>query len=36
MPAPRIGLVGAYQEIIPAVIKQGNDAGYFIQVQVPA
>jgi len=36
MPAPCIGLIGAYQEIIPAVIKQGSDAGYYIRVQVPA
>jgi len=36
MPAPRIGLIGAYREIIPAVIKQGRDASYSIPVQVPA
>lgn len=36
MPEPRQGSIGAYQEIIPAVIKQGSDAGYCIHVQVPA
>ena len=35
MPAPRMGLIGAYSEIIPAVIKQGSDPAYNIQVQVP-
>jgi fatty acid desaturase len=36
MPAPCIGLIGAYKEIIPAVIKQSRDADHFIQVQLPA
>ena len=36
MPAPRLGLISAYREIVPAVIKQGSDAAYCIQVQVPA
>ena len=36
MPAPRIGLIGAYRAIIPAVIKQGRNAAYTIPVQVLA
>ena len=36
LPAPKKGLLDAYKEIIPAVIKKSNDPNYFIPVKVPS
>ena len=36
LPAPKKGLLDAYKEIIPAVIKKYNDPNYFIPVKVPS
>jgi MocE subfamily Rieske [2Fe-2S] domain protein len=35
-PAPYNGLLDAYREIIPALIRQSKDPSYFIQRQLPA
>ena len=35
LPEPKIGLIGAYKEIIPAIIKQAKDPNYKINVAVP-
>jgi Na+-transporting NADH:ubiquinone oxidoreductase subunit F len=35
-PAPYNGLLAAYREIIPALIRQSKDPSYFIQRQLPA
>ena len=36
LPTPKKGLLDAYKEIIPAVIKKYNDPNYFIPVKVPS
>ena len=36
LPEPAISIVGAHRDIVPAVIKQGQDTEYFIKVQLPA
>ena len=36
MPPPRQGLIGAYKEIIPAIIKQSKNPDYKIPVSIPA
>ena len=35
MPPARIGLWGAYKEILPAMFKQAKDPDYKIPVSVP-
>ena len=35
LPKPRIGLWGAYREIIPAIIKQSKDPNYILKVELP-
>ena len=35
LPKPKNGLIGAYIEIIPAIIKQAKDPNYRIPVKIP-
>ena len=35
LPKPNNGLIDAYKEIIPALIKQREDASYFIKKDIP-
>ncbi|MEM9720930.1 MAG: NADH:ubiquinone reductase (Na(+)-transporting) subunit F [Bacteroidota bacterium] len=35
-PAPKNGLIDAYKEIIPAIIKQMKDANYYINRELPS
>jgi len=35
LPTPRIGLWGAYKEIIPTIIKQSKDPNYVFKVELP-
>ena len=35
MPSPKIGVIDAYKEIIPAIFKQSKDKNYFVDIQVP-
>jgi len=35
MPKPNLGLLDAYKEIIPAVIKQSSDPDYEIKRIIP-
>ena len=35
LPKPRIGLWGAYREIIPAIIQQSKDPNYLLKVELP-
>ena len=35
LPKPNDGLIDAYREIIPAIIKQKEDNSYFIQKEIP-
>ena len=35
LPKPNDGLIDAYKEIIPALIKQKEDTSYFIKKEVP-
>ena len=35
LPKPRIGLWGAYREIIPTIIKQSKDPKYVFKVELP-
>ena len=35
MPAPKRGVIDAYQSIIPAIFKQAKDKKYFIDVEIP-
>jgi fatty acid desaturase len=35
LPKPKIGLWGAYREIIPAIIKQSKDPNYVLKVEFP-
>ena len=35
LPKPNNGLIDAYSEIIPALIKQREDTSYFIKKDVP-
>ena len=35
LPKPNDGLIDAYKEIIPALIKQKEDTSYFIKKELP-
>ena len=35
LPKPNNGLIDAYKEIIPALMKQKNDKSYFIRKELP-
>ena len=35
LPKPNNGLIDAYREIIPALIKQREDTSYFIKKDIP-
>ena len=35
LPKPNNGLINAYSEIIPALIKQKEDTSYFIKKDIP-
>ena len=35
LPKPKNGLIDAYKEIIPAIIKQAKDPNYKIPVKIP-
>ena len=35
MPAPKNGLIDAYREILPAIIKQSKDPNYRIPILIP-
>ena len=35
LPKPNNGLIDAYKEIIPALIKQREDGSYFIKKEIP-
>ena len=35
LPKPNNGLIDAYREIIPALIKQKEDTSYFIKKDIP-
>ena len=35
LPEPKYGLIDAYREIIPAIIKQSRDPNYKIPVKIP-
>ena len=35
LPKPNNGLIDAYKEIIPALIKQREDESYFIKKDIP-
>ena len=35
MPEPKNGLIDAYREILPAIIKQAKDPNYRIPVKIP-
>ena len=35
LPKPNNGLIDAYREIIPALIKQKEDRSYFIKKDIP-
>jgi len=35
LPKPNDGLIDAYKEIIPALIKQRQDTTYFIKKDIP-
>ena len=35
LPKPKNGLIDAYREIIPALIKQREDENYFIKKDIP-
>jgi len=35
LPEPKYGLIDAYKEIIPAIIKQARDPNYKIPVKIP-
>ena len=36
MPKPRKGLLGAYKEIVPGLIKQAKNPNYKIPVTIPS
>ena len=35
MPLPKVGVVDAYKEIIPAIFRQSRDKNYFVDIKVP-